>query len=98
MYLGNSQLSLDTLSQYKTDLETWFSSSYPTARTPSLQLYGCNVAMGDGGAEFINKLRTFTSSNVYASTTKLGNAALGGRGDAFKISSIVLRLKTRYKK
>ena len=51
LYLGKSQLSLDTLESYTQDLKTWFSKS--------LFLYGCQVAAGDAGAEFITKLAWF---------------------------------------
>ena len=81
LYLGNSQLSLDTLDKYKQDLKTWFSYS------PLLQgegqgerflLYGCNVAAGDAGEEFIAKLNQITGAEIAASTTRIGNANLGG--------------------
>ncbi|MFM6592105.1 MAG: DUF4347 domain-containing protein, partial [Dolichospermum sp.] len=44
----------------------------------NILLYGCNVAAGDAGAEFIHKLHQITNATISASTTKTGNAALGG--------------------
>ncbi|MEH2078868.1 MAG: DUF4347 domain-containing protein [Nostoc sp.] len=38
LYLGNTQLSLSSLERYTQELQTWFS--------PSLILYGCNIAVG----------------------------------------------------
>ncbi|MEH1942283.1 MAG: DUF4347 domain-containing protein [Nostoc sp.] len=70
LYLGNTQLSLSSLERYTQKLETWFS--------PSLILYGCNVAVGDAGEEFLHKLHQLTGANIAASTTPTGNAALGG--------------------
>ena len=73
LYLGNSQLSLDTLARYKSDLRTWFNSS-----SSSLLIYGCNVAAGDAGEEFVAKLHDITNAEIAASTTRTGNAAKGG--------------------
>ncbi|VEP17876.1 hypothetical protein H1P_6510002 [Hyella patelloides LEGE 07179] len=47
-------------------------------RGDRILLYGCNVAAGDAGAEFIAKLRNFTDAEIAASTTPIGNAAKGG--------------------
>ena len=44
IYLGNAQLSLDTLNKYQQALQTWFN---PFCRG-NLFIYGCNVAAGDG--------------------------------------------------
>ena len=45
LYLGNGQLNLDNINHnYIADLQGWSVSN--------LLLYGCNVAAGDGGAEF----------------------------------------------
>ena len=49
LYLGNAQLSLETLDRYTRLLQTEFAS------ISSLFLYGCNVAAGDAGAELIAK-------------------------------------------
>ncbi|MEH2022998.1 DUF4347 domain-containing protein [Nostoc sp.] len=70
LYLGNTQLSLSSLERYTQELQTWFASS--------LILYGCNVAAGDAGEEFLQKLHQLTGANIAASTTPTGNATLGG--------------------
>ena len=41
LYLGNTQLSLDTLQQYTPQLQQW--------DIDRLLLYGCHVAAGDAG-------------------------------------------------
>jgi len=71
--LGNSQLSLDTLGHYASGLPSWFSMSPRT-----LLIYGCNVAAGDAGAEFIVQLQELTGANIAASASLTGNAAQGG--------------------
>ncbi|MEG3981894.1 DUF4347 domain-containing protein, partial [Microcoleus sp. T3B2] len=76
VYLGNAQLSLDTLSKYAQQLKQWFVARESVS--PSLFLYGCQVAAGDAGTEFIAKLRTLSGANIAASANLTGNAALGG--------------------
>ena len=80
IYLGNTQLSLDTLNKYQSQLKTWFSSSPSpqVPKSPSLLIYSCNVAAGDAGEEFISKLHNITGAKIAASTTPIGNADLGG--------------------
>lgn len=70
LYLGNSQLSLDTLIHYAPQLQQW--------DVANLLLYGCNVAAGDAGEEFITKLHTLTGAEIAASKTLTGSAAKGG--------------------
>lgn len=70
LYLGNSQLSLDTLKRYTNLLQTWSASE--------ILLYGCNVAAGDAGTEFIEKLHQLTGANIAASRSRTGNVGLGG--------------------
>ncbi|WP_169216585.1 FG-GAP-like repeat-containing protein [Brasilonema sp. UFV-L1] len=74
LYLGNSQLSLDTLDQYSAQLQTWFS----LCSNPQLHLYGCQVAAGDAGAEFLSQLHELTGASIAASQKRVGNAARGG--------------------
>ncbi len=68
--LGNSQLNLDTLKQYSAQIQQW--------NIPNILLYGCQVAAGDTGTEFIERLHDLTGANIAASATKTGNIALGG--------------------
>ncbi|AFZ20607.1 DUF4347 domain-containing protein [Allocoleopsis franciscana] len=70
LYLGNTQLSLDTFNRYATQLQQW--------NVTNLLLYGCYVAAGDAGEEFVEKLHQLTGANIAASRTPTGNSALGG--------------------
>ncbi|MEO0926862.1 MAG: DUF4347 domain-containing protein, partial [Cyanobacteria bacterium J06643_13] len=79
LYFGNSQLSLNTLAGNAKILRSWF--SFHSSSAPLLLLYGCNVAAGDAGEEFINKLHNITGAEIAASTTAIGNAAKGGNWD-----------------
>ncbi|MEH2314295.1 MAG: DUF4347 domain-containing protein [Nostoc sp.] len=75
LYLGNSQLNLDTLKNYTSQLQGC------SRENLNLLLYGCNVAAGDAGEEFLYKLRSLTDAKIAASATKTGNAALEGDWD-----------------
>jgi Ca2+-binding RTX toxin-like protein len=71
LYLGSTQLSLDTLDRYLPQLQQWGNLS-------SLVLYGCNVAAGDAGEEFIDRLHRLTGAEISASRSRTGSAHLGG--------------------
>ncbi|MEM9926042.1 MAG: DUF4347 domain-containing protein, partial [Cyanobacteria bacterium P01_D01_bin.50] len=70
LFLGNAELSLDSLEDYAGEL-SWFNCK-------AIALYGCNVAVGDAGAEFLEKLHQLTNSTIYASSTKVGSFHKGG--------------------
>lgn len=73
IYLGNSELSLNSLITYSSIIKKWFdnynSIVSETGKKPSLYLYGCNSAAGDAGAEFITKLSQITDAQVGASAS-----------------------------
>ena len=79
LYLGNSQLSLQTLDYYADELKSWFTSR-PGVKSLQRQLfiYGCSVAAGDAGEELIQKLHRLTGAEIAASAKPTGNASLGG--------------------
>jgi len=72
--LGNASLSLSTLPQYRDRLQQW------TAQTAiqDIHFYGCHVAAGDAGAEFLSAIHAITHANIAASTHLLGHADRGG--------------------
>jgi hypothetical protein len=74
LVLGSTSFSLDTLERYAFHLRHWFSACL----RPQILLYGCNVAVGDAGVEFIEKLRYLTGAEIAASSTPIGHASLGG--------------------
>ncbi|MGP1385996.1 MAG: cadherin domain-containing protein [Thainema sp.] len=72
LYLGNQQLSLDTIRQYKAELSQWgLSASH-------IFLYGCRVALGDAGSELLTHLQNLTQATIHASQRLVGNAEQGG--------------------
>jgi uncharacterized delta-60 repeat protein len=68
--LGNSQLNLENIYDYQEQLQQW--------QVTNILIYGCRVAAGDAGAEFITKLHQITGANIAASTKLVGNGQLGG--------------------
>lgn len=75
VYLGNSELSLNTLKQYTPQLKNWLKNR---PLKPTILLYGCQIAAGDAGEELVNKLHQITGAPIAASNTLTGNQALGG--------------------
>lgn len=73
--LGNSQLDLDSFNVYKANLQTWGAA---LRETGSILLYGCNVAAGDAGEQFVAQMHKATGANIGASSSLTGSAALGG--------------------
>ncbi|MBN3941766.1 DUF4347 domain-containing protein [Nostoc sp. NMS9] len=86
LQLGNIHLKFDTLEFHSQQLQQWqkiFSTSSKTAKSSiaNLLIYGCNVASGDVGSEFIGKLHQLTGANIAASRQLIGSVALGGNWD-----------------
>ncbi|NJN61317.1 MAG: DUF4347 domain-containing protein [Coleofasciculaceae cyanobacterium RL_1_1] len=50
-------------------------------RLDRIVIYGCNVAAGDAGLEFVEKLAQLTGCKIAASTTKTGHRDRGGDWD-----------------
>jgi hypothetical protein len=78
LQLGNAKLSLDTLTQYQSQLQQWRSALSERAE---LLIYGCRVADTVVGMAFIQALKGLLGVEVAASTTSVGNSALGGNWD-----------------
>ncbi|NES65399.1 MAG: DUF4347 domain-containing protein, partial [Okeania sp. SIO2D1] len=70
LQLGNSELNIKNINNYATELETW-----PVA---NILVYGCRVAAGDAGTEYLEKLHQITGANIAASAQATGSSAMGG--------------------
>jgi Domain of unknown function (DUF4347) len=68
LYLGNGELNLTNIYHYQELLQHW--------NVKNILLYGCNVAAGDAGEEFIEKLYQITGANIAASARKVENFVL----------------------
>jgi len=74
LQLGAARLDLTTLDAYAPVLARWFGGATPAA----LYLYGCNVAAGDAGAEFVTRLHRLTGAGIAASPRRVGDGDRGG--------------------
>src|SRR5262249_28674206 len=73
--LGTATLNSARLDALADKLKKWGQSIRPDG---DLLLYGCDVAAGDAGAQFIQDLSAYTGADVAASTNATGGAAFGG--------------------
>ena len=82
LYIGNHELSLNTLKAHTPQLSELFQPSQVKSDSaylyPQIHLYGCSVAAGDAGEEFVQKLANITGADIAASKHPLGHTALGG--------------------
>jgi|GEM_PF-2529161 hypothetical protein len=87
LQLGSTQLNSETLGKYQQSLQEWFSPLLN--KTPDLLLYGCDVASGEMGESFIQKLSQLTGADVAASVDLTGNAAKGGNWILEKATGVI---------
>jgi len=67
------------LETYRDSLKQWFSSSVNSLQNRfEILLYGCNVAAGEKGEAFVQKLSKLTKANIAASFDITGSAQKGG--------------------
>jgi Tol biopolymer transport system component len=75
LWLGNRFINSNTLEQYSDHLQSWGAALAPDA---DILLYGCNVAAGEAGQQFVQLLSQLTGADIAASNNLTGSAALGG--------------------
>lgn len=75
LVLGNRELNLSSLEIDRPLLQSWRSALLPDA---AILLYGCQVAAGDAGAEFVERLHQITGVPIAASRMLTGNSDRGG--------------------
>ena len=73
--LGSTSLNSYTLAENASVLSSIGAS---LSEDGDMLLYGCNVAQGQTGVEFINKLAQATAADIAASDDLTGSSALGG--------------------
>ncbi|MEG4348662.1 SdrD B-like domain-containing protein [Microcoleus sp. LAD1_D3] len=79
LQLGPTILNSDNLETYRDCLKRWFSSSVNSIKNRfEILLYGCNVAAGEKGEAFVQKLSKLTKANIAASSDITGSAQKGG--------------------
>ncbi|MEG5211439.1 DUF4347 domain-containing protein, partial [Microcoleus sp. ARI1-A3] len=73
--LGADVLNDNNLETFSDRLKQWGNA---LTANGDILLYGCDVAAGEVGENFVKRLSEITGADVAASTDKTGNAALGG--------------------
>jgi len=73
--LGSDTINNQNLPQFSNKIQQWGKA---LTKNADILLYGCNVAAGDAGEEFISKLHQLTGAEIAASSTPIGNSTLGG--------------------
>ncbi|MBD1830008.1 DUF4347 domain-containing protein [Microcoleus vaginatus GB1-A2] len=75
LQLGASDLNLTNLKTYAKQLQRW---SRSLAHSGEILLYGCEVAAGEKGANFVQQLSQLTKAKIAASSSPIGSSAMGG--------------------
>jgi Domain of unknown function (DUF4347)/Bacterial Ig domain/RTX calcium-binding nonapeptide repeat (4 copies) len=75
LQLGAIELNLTNLKIYAKQLQLWGRS---LAENAEILLYGCEVAAGEKGANFVQQISQLTQAKIAASSTPVGSAAMGG--------------------
>ncbi|MEP6582136.1 FG-GAP-like repeat-containing protein [Microcoleus vaginatus GB2-A3] len=78
LYLGTKELNSSNIENYSQQLQQWRNNFSANA---SIILYGCNVAAGETGHQFLTQLHQLTGANIAANSHPTGNSALGGTWD-----------------
>ncbi|MEG5239471.1 DUF4347 domain-containing protein, partial [Microcoleus sp. A6-D4] len=73
--IGSTELNIDNLETYSSQLQQWGKAFNEQG---NILIYGCNVAAGESGIKFIQKLSELTGANIAASQHLTGSAAIGG--------------------
>jgi Domain of unknown function (DUF4347)/Legume lectin domain/Beta xylosidase C-terminal Concanavalin A-like domain len=75
LQLGQTDLTADTLTSDRQAIQNW---SKALTADADILLYGCNVAQGEPGEQFMTALSQLTQADVAGSTNLTGSEALGG--------------------
>ncbi|NEQ89747.1 MAG: DUF4347 domain-containing protein, partial [Okeania sp. SIO2G4] len=74
LQLGNTKLSISTLTKYEAELKRWGE----TIGSGGILLYGCEVGAGDIGKAFVGRFHELSGVGVAGAVSPVGNAELGG--------------------
>lgn len=80
--LGNTNLNITSIERYSSALKQWSNLLDDHA---NILLYGCQVAAGDGGSEFVDRFHQLTKAGIAASKSLTGNAEMGGNWEINQI-------------
>ncbi len=75
LYLGDSILNSENIHLYTENIQKWGKC---LSADGEILIYGCQVASGQEGKEFVRQLHQLTGANIAASETLSGNVNKGG--------------------
>ncbi|MEG5129500.1 FG-GAP-like repeat-containing protein, partial [Microcoleus sp. ARI1-B5] len=78
VHLGTNTLNSSNIESFGPQLKQWRKALIPDA---DILLYGCNVAAGHAGHEFLTQLYQLTGANIAANPHPTGNSKRGGTWD-----------------
>ncbi|MEG4836843.1 DUF4347 domain-containing protein [Microcoleus sp. B9-D4] len=73
LLLGAIYLNLTNLKSYGKKLQRWLRA---LAESGEILLYGCDVAAGEKGANFVQQLSQLTKAKIAASRSPIGSSAI----------------------
>lgn len=79
IYLGNSELSIDSFDVYRRSLKSWFNNYdrlNSRSRPSYIHIYSYNLNVGDVGEEFVKKLNQITGAQIRTSVNILNSTIL----------------------
>jgi hypothetical protein len=69
LYFGEQPLNRENIEEYKDELSQW--------KAEEILLYGCQVAAGNSGQQFVRQLSQITGAKIAASVHRTGSEKLG---------------------
>ncbi|MEG4117471.1 DUF4347 domain-containing protein [Microcoleus sp. N9_B4] len=73
LQLATIDLNLTNLKTYAQQLQRW---SRSLAESAEILLYGCDVAAGEKGVNFVQQLSQLTKAKIAASRSPIGSSAI----------------------
>src|SRR6476469_2582088 len=70
IYLGTTELNSSNIENYSQQLQQWRNALSANA---SIILYGCNVAAGESGHQFLTQLHQLTGADIAANLVSIGD-------------------------
>ncbi len=86
LQLGSTQLTAENIHEYAEQLAAW---GITLTAEGDIFVYGCNVAAGIRGQQFIEQLSQYTQADIAASTDISGSTAVGGDWDFEKTTGAI---------
>ena len=77
IHFTNGELTLSNLDAYASVLKGWFPNAAGTG-SPEILIYGCRVAAGDAGQEFLQSIHSLTQAGLAAATHLVGSSLKRG--------------------